>query len=194
MNKLKRTVSTLLSIFLLTPVLVITGVSGINNVYADNTLVCDYNKPVITEEAQYVTCITIEELSYSYSTYCPPGSLPAGFNSSTVKKENIEIYETLNGVERLLKSTEISFTATRVSPDGYSLTDSRSYTLPIVIELSPTEDISKLRIHCTDTDLESSYTKFSMKATINKSPKFITNSYVQSNGNLTRPCAYIVFV
>ena len=25
-------------------------------------------------------------------------------------------------------------------------------------------------------------------------PKFNTNSYVQSNGNLTRPCAYIVFV
>ena len=28
----------------------------------------------------------------------------------------------------------------------------------------------------------------------NGSPKFNTNSYVQSNGNLTRPCAYIVFV
>ena len=31
-------------------------------------------------------------------------------------------------------------------------------------------------------------------ANANPTPRFQPNSYVQSNGNLTRPCAYIVFV
>ena len=205
MSKLKRAFTILLCILLTLPMCL---VSKPNNVYAA------VGGTITNNQIDNVCAQVFPNIGNSW-TEASDSAESSNYNLNSYSKVSFNVVIALKKINTDMSRGRASYTCKMIDVNSGTVLQTATKTIQypncIRVEDAIEWDIAALRQSGYDT----SNVKFTfycsaganlenyawacvpntaMTFTTNPTPVFNTNSYVQSNGNLTRPCAYIVFL